>query len=67
VFPQNIREVTMYKQKFLDGTPVDADYAAKIAVLVSGACDATDLVSEDDLEEFAATSWRREQQGPAVA
>ena len=57
----------MYKQKFLDGTPVDADYAAKIAVLVSGACDATDLVSEDDLEEFAATSWRREQQGPAVA
>ena len=57
----------MYKQKFLDGTPVDADYAAKIAVLVSGACDATDLVSEDDLEEFAATSRRQEQHGPAAA
>jgi hypothetical protein len=45
----------MYRVKFLDGSPVDAAYANAVATLISGAARATELCSEDELEQFAAT------------
>ena len=44
------------RMKFLDGTKVDDSYAAKIAKVVSAACDATELAGEDEMEEFARKS-----------
>jgi hypothetical protein len=40
--------------KFMDGTPVDADYAQSISKLVSGAAKTSEMFSEDELENFAA-------------
>ena len=48
----------MFNMKFLDGTPVDKNYAAKIGALVAGACNATDHCTEDELEEFAEVQRR---------
>lgn len=44
----------MYKLKYLDGTPVENGYAEAIGTLVAGAAAATEIVSEDELEEYAA-------------
>lgn len=44
----------MHKLKYLDGTPVEKEYAEAIGTLVAGAAAATEIVSEDDLEEYAA-------------
>lgn len=43
----------MYQQRFIDGTPVDPQYAKAIAVAVSGACAAEEIVPLDELEAFA--------------
>lgn len=43
----------MFKMKFLDGTPVDKSYADAISSMVSGAAAATEICSEDELEEYA--------------
>ena len=48
----------MFKQKFMNGIPVDDAYAKQIAALVSQACLATELVSEDELEAFAERQRR---------
>lgn len=50
----------MFKMKFLDGSPVDEAYANAVSSLVSGAAAATEFVSEDELEEYAA---RQKQAG----
>lgn len=44
----------MFKLKYLDGSPVEQGYADAVASLVTGAAAATEIVSEDELEEYAA-------------
>lgn len=46
----------MFNMKYLDGTPVEQEYAQAISAMVSGAAAATEIVSEDELEEYAARS-----------
>jgi hypothetical protein len=53
----------MHEMKFLDGTPVPAAYAERVAKLVSGACDAVDAVGEDELERFAREQERKANEG----
>ena len=48
----------MFKQKYMNGIPVDDAYAKQIAALVSQACLATEFVSEDELEAFAERQRR---------
>lgn len=43
----------MFKMKYLDGTPVEPDYAAALAELVSSACAAEERFELDDLEAHA--------------
>jgi len=52
----------MFRLKYLDGTPVDAAYAAQVGSLVAGAAAATEIVSEDDLEQFAANQKEAEDE-----
>ncbi len=49
----------MFQMKFLDGTPVDKDYADRIAKLVNSAATAELHTPVDELEEFA--NQRREK------
>ena len=51
----------MFQMKFLDGTPVDKDYADRIAKLVNSAATAELHTSVDELEEFA--NQQREKSG----
>jgi predicted Zn-dependent protease len=43
----------MYQMRFIDGTPVPKDYSDSVSNLVSGACKALDLHTEDELEAYA--------------
>lgn len=43
----------MFKLRYLDGSPVDADYAAAVATLVSSACAAEERFELDELESHA--------------
>lgn len=43
----------MLTLKFLDGTPVDDNYANLIAALNRSASHAIELISEDELEDFS--------------
>ncbi len=51
----------MFKLKFLDGSPVDKEYANTVASMVSGAAAATEIVSEDDLEAYAEHQKQADQ------
>ena len=48
-------------KKFIDGSPVSEEYERAVASLVSGACDAQDHFSEDELERFAEEQKAKEQ------
>lgn len=43
----------MYQQRFLDGTPVDPAYQKAVASLISGACQAEEMLDLDELEQYA--------------
>lgn len=47
--------------KYMDGTPVDAGYAKTIAKLVHDAAAATEHISEDDLEAYAAETAKKSE------
>lgn len=42
------------KMRYMDGSPVEDEYAQKISAAVSGAADAAAMVGEDELEAYAA-------------
>jgi len=44
----------MFKMRYLDGKPVEKEYAEAVGAMVAGAAAATEIVSEDELEEYAA-------------
>lgn len=54
------------RMKFMDGTPVDAGYAQAISKLVSGATKASEMFSEDELEEFAAAQAAKKDDQAAI-
>ena len=51
----------MFQMEFLDGSPVDKDYADRIAKLVNSAATAEAHTPVDELEEFA--NQQREKSG----
>lgn len=48
------------RMKYMDGSPVDAAYEAAISKLVSEAARASDICTDDELEEFASEIAKRE-------
>ncbi len=45
----------MFRMKYMDGAPVDPEYAKAVGSLVAGAAAATEIVSEDEMEAHAAS------------
>lgn len=43
----------MFVMRFMDGTPVNEAYSNMLTGLVSGAAEAGDIFSENDLEAYA--------------